>query len=87
MTAATNTKTTVQLDMAFEDETMEEAIGKLEVEYGVKIVIVNRSGPGGGWPVIDATGHSDQLYAMLRSETNGWGMDDDWALETIAGTN
>jgi hypothetical protein len=70
----------VALDMAYEQDTLEQGVAAVEAEFGVKVTVLNPSGPGGGWPVVDLEADTRTLLRALR---NGWGMDNQQIVEEV----
>jgi hypothetical protein len=52
-------------DLAYEDETLEQAIAGMSAAYGVSISVINPSGSGGGWPVVKILGRYENVHEML----------------------
>lgn len=57
----------LNLDVAYEGETLEDAISELTKDIDVTAEVVNERGPGGGWPVVRFVAESeDGLNALLQ---------------------
>jgi len=63
----------IVLDMAYDEPTLEEAIIRVETEFGLKLEVVNENGPGGGWPEIKFIGDKSEIIRFLDE---AYGMDD-----------
>lgn len=70
--ADTATHTSIELDTCFEahdGETVEGVIAAIEAKYGtLKGKVVNPSGPGGGWPIVEWTGPEADLIRLCQDE-------------------
>lgn len=64
-----------ELDIAYDDETLEEAVTSLIDTEPLTWAVVNESGPGGGWPIVRFDGPRDALSRMLGR----YAQDPDWA--------
>lgn len=67
---------TVELDYAYtaDAENLDEAMAIMASRFGVSLKVVNLHGPGGGWPVIEMTGLTDNVEKALR---DGWELDNE----------
>jgi hypothetical protein len=52
------------------DVTIEEALDELVAESGVRYLVLNPEGPGGGWPVVLYVGPKTELEAFLIEHWN-----------------
>lgn len=62
--------TRAEVDLAFEDETLGEALGRLvrditASELLVAVRLVQEHGPGGGWPVVELVGPARHVTNAL----------------------
>lgn len=78
-------KHSVQLDIAHEGESLEAALASMVEPFrhddaGMPTYeVVNASGPGGGWPVVEFSSTSgQQLYALLLAYCGGNDEDADY---------
>lgn len=62
---------TVELDMAYDEDTPHEAALRVEREYDVRVVIVREDGTANGWPEVAVTGDVAKVIAVL---IEAWGM-------------
>ena len=48
------TRYSIELDLAYDEDTVEEAIARIESEHHGKLhgEVTDAEGPGGGWPVV-----------------------------------
>ena len=56
----------VQADVVWDGD-LHEDIQSYAREFGVKAIVLNESGPGGGWPVVEFRGTPNAIRALLVS--------------------
>lgn len=67
----------VTLDYMNIDETLEEALANASAKFGVSARVLKEHGPGGGCPVVEFSGLTENVYKLLRSkEPYGYGLDE-----------
>lgn len=57
---------TLQLDVAHEEDTVEEALATIPADIGVTHEVVDPNGPGGGWPIVEFTGSDEAIERLVR---------------------
>jgi hypothetical protein len=63
------------LDMAFSENSAEEAARRIAEQWGVIVELTGRTG-GGGWPEVNIIGTTHQVMRMM-TEDGGWSTGDD----------
>lgn len=58
---------TVELDFAYDEDDLSEALVRATQDFDLSYRIVNLKGPGGGWPVIKFTGTNRELRRFART--------------------
>lgn len=55
----------LQLDVAYEI-TLEDELSTIPTDIEVHVRVVNPSGPGGGWPIVEFTGEQTHIERLVR---------------------
>lgn len=80
MTTTTSPIQSIELDFAYDEDDLAEALQRVSANVDVSYKIVTLEGPGGGWPVIRWYGTRNWLIELLRGS---YGMDEDEIAEII----
>lgn len=54
------------LDMAYNEETFEAAAARLAKRFGVHVRVMQKNGPGGGWPLVTIVGELEDVAKCIR---------------------
>ena len=71
--------TSQAIDMAY-DGGLRETLRRIEQEYDVRLLVVNRQSDGGGWPEVTITGERWKVARCIRT---AWDCGDDFENEWL----
>ena len=74
-------KICIELDMAYDEGTVEDSMRLVEAATGVTMFKVADDGPA-GWPLVCVTGEVGAVVRAL-TEVPGWGMDAEDAIDIL----